>query len=176
MRFGLALARRKRQSRPMPSQPRDLVYAKVRDEGAWQRAREIRHRVYIEEQAIPAELEWDAPDAYAEHRLLLVDGVAVGCSRWRWTSPGVARLERFAVLAAHRGAGHGKTIVRSTLDEALEAGARRVEISAQSYLERFYAGFGFAVTGPEYEEAGLPHLPMAIDVDREGALSADPGP
>ena len=35
-----------------------------------------------------------------------------------------------------------------------------IELGAQAYLERFYAGLGFEVCGPDYLEDGIPHKPM----------------
>lgn len=140
-----------------------IDYLRVRDAGAWERVREIRQLVYVDEQAIPAELEWDEHDKSCEHRLLTVDGVDAACSRWRWTSPGLARLERFAVLRAFRGRGLGREIVGRTMREALDCGARRLEISAQAHLDRFYGSFGFVTTGAPFDEAGLPHLPMVCE-------------
>lgn len=121
--------------------------------------------MFVEEQGVPLQIEWDDYDAIAEHRLLLVDGQLAATGRWRWKDIGVAKLERFAVLREHRGFGHGRRIVGAVVDEVLATGARRIELSAQAHLEAFYASFGFRVCGEGFDEAGIPHVPMARDAE-----------
>lgn len=71
---------------------------------------------------------------------------------------GSARIGRVCVAAKARGAGLAGRLMSVALDVV---GARRCVLDAQSHLTGFYAGFGFAPTGPGFDEDGIPHVPMA---------------
>lgn len=119
--------------------------------------RDIRHSVFVLEQGIPAELEWDGSDAHGFHVLALLDdarAVATG----RLMPDG--RLGRMAVLAEWRGRGIGRAILAR-----LEACARRQHLSriylhAQTAAAGFYRQAGFDVCGDPFEEAGIAHVEM----------------
>ena len=71
---------------------------------------------------------------------------------------GSYRVGRVCVAAGHRGEG----LAGLLMDEALRlAAGRRVVLDAQSYLRDWYERFGFSVSGPEFVEDGIPHLPMS---------------
>lgn len=139
----------------------------------WLRVRTIRHAVFVEEQACPPELEWDAPDAAAHrgtrthHLLARVRGEAAGCARWRAidgeapvSTERVAKLERFAVLPAYRGTGVGRALVNRAMADATAAGFSRLVLHAQAHLAPWYASFGFRVVGVPFDEAGIRHVKM----------------
>ncbi|GLY94846.1 GNAT family N-acetyltransferase [Actinoplanes sp. NBRC 103695] len=63
----------------------------------------------------------------------------------------------------------GDRLGQRIMTEALAiVGNRRSVLDAQAHLARFYGGFGFQQTGPEYLEDGIPHIPML----REGSSPA----
>lgn len=137
----------------------------------WHRVRDVRQRVFVEEQACPPEEEWDTHDAPGErgravhHLLGLLDGEAVACARWRTveTDAGrAAKLERFAVLPDHRGRGLARQLVARTLADARAAGHRRFVLHAQTYAAGLYAAFGFAPVGDAFDEAGIEHVKMTL--------------
>jgi len=138
----------------------------VQNERDLERARAIRTRVFVEEQDCAPEEEWDGHDETSRHVLGTVEGEAVATARWRAVSyedKVVAKLERFAVLPAHRGQGYGQALVRSVLVDVEQAGFQRALIHAQSHLEEWYEQFGFESTGRAFEEAGMPHVEMVRD-------------
>jgi predicted GNAT family N-acyltransferase len=144
----------------------------VEDEAGWAQARAIRQRVFVEEQACPPEEEWDAHDWPADqgrtcrHFLGVVGETPVATARWRVVDEKgrqAAKLERFAVLPEHRGRGLGRQLVAAVLADAVAAGHTRLVLHAQAHLEGLYAGFGFERSGEPFEEAGIPHVPMARD-------------
>lgn len=150
-----------------------LDIRRVQSDADWQQAHVIRRRVFVEEQEVSPELEYDAYDWPADrgetctHLLAKVDDLAVGTARWRRVTKdsGVyAKLERFAVLPAWRGRGIGKALVEATLDDARKAGQHRFLLHSQAYLEDFYAFFGFETVGEPFEEAGIPHVKMVLTV------------
>ena len=141
-----------------------LAIRPVESEEAWNEARMIRTRVFIDEQACPPELEWDAYEATSRHLVGYVDGEPVAASRWRATTYDEAvasKLERFAVLPEHRGRGYGREMVRLTMEDARRAGFSTFVLHAQAHLEAFYRSFGFETTGEPFEEAGIRHIKMA---------------
>lgn len=141
----------------------------VQSEDEWQEARAIREQVFIDEQDCPPEEEWDGHDDTSRHVLGWVDGEPVATARWR-TVPHeeeiVAKLERFAVLPAHRDEGHGTALVQSVLADARGAGFETFLVHAQAHLEDWYASLGFRATGRTFDEVGIPHVEM---VRRAGA-------
>lgn len=124
----------------------------------------IRHRVFVEEQGVPAELERDAHDATSRHALALLDGVPCGTARWRLTPHGV-KLERFAVLPEARGQGVGRALVRALLDDTARhpaAAGRPRYLHAQQSAVGLYERAGFRREGDRFLEAGLVHYKMVV--------------
>ena len=137
--------------------------------GTWDRlgreAQAIRTAVFVDEQRIPAELETDAADASAVHALALNRlGRAVGTGRLLEHAPGVSKIGRMAVLQAVRGSGVGAAMLDGLLRAARERGDREVRLNAQASAVGFYLRRGFAPQGPAFEEAGIPHQAMAIEL------------
>ena len=77
-------------------------------------AQQIRTAVFIEEQGVDTSDEYDAFEEVSHHYLVTVDSNAVATARWRFTPNGI-KLERFAVLKAHRGEGIGKYLVEQVI-------------------------------------------------------------
>ncbi len=126
-------------------------------------ALEIRAIVFIQGQAVPAELEVDGLDPQCTHLLAeRFDGE-------RWTPVGTARLrqvddhakaERVAVLPAMRGLGIGDLLMRTLQDVARAQGFEEVHLNAQLQVVPFYERLGYQAEGPEFEEAGIQHRAM----------------
>lgn len=71
------------------------------------------------------------------------------------------KFQRFCVAKAHRGGGRGRRLLVAALDYAKEHfPGKRIEMSAQVYLKKFYLSMGFAIEGEEYEEGGINHIKM----------------
>lgn len=128
------------------------------------RAAAIRRAVFIEEQGVPESLEWDEHDAMAVHALALdLDGRAVATGRLV-VVPGAreARIGRMAVQRELRRQGLGGRVLTALLDAAACQGILRVMLHAQVAVVPFYHRFGFAGTGGQFEEAGIPHIGMEL--------------
>ena len=124
----------------------------------------IRRQVFVEEQQVSAREEYDEFEDSSTHFLARADGAPCGTARWRRTSNGV-KLERFAVLAAFRGQGVGKALVRAVLDDVFSQQPEPIEriyLHAQVTAMPLYAGFGFVPVGPMFEEAGIQHYKMVL--------------
>lgn len=141
-----------------------LTVFPVTDSADLDAAYAIRRRVFVEEQHVPAEDEYDEFETTSKHFLARVDGVPAGTARWRRTSNGV-KMERFAVLSEFRGAGVGKALVRTVLDSVFSQLPEPIEsiyLHAQLTAMPLYAGFGFVPTGPQFDECGILHYKMIL--------------
>jgi len=117
----------------------------------------VRRTVFIDEQGVPEDLEWDADDAGSLH-FLVIDGAgqAIGCARLLPDG----HIGRMAVLPAWRGRGVGRALLAAVLDTAQARGHGTLRLSAQTHAAAFYARAGFVAVGSNYEEAGIPHIAM----------------
>ena len=121
--------------------------------------RAIRTEVFIEEQQVPAQLEWDAEDEQAWHVLAMIaDGTAVGTGRLLRDG----RIGRMAVLRQWRGKGAGGALLTGLLRIAQAAGLDNLVLNAQTHAIGFYARFGFQPEGETFLEAGIPHRVMCL--------------
>ncbi|WP_028862810.1 GNAT family N-acetyltransferase [Psychromonas aquimarina] len=121
-----------------------------------QSIRFIRESVFIKEQGIDAEIEFDGNDQSALHALLFVEGKAAATGRMLEDG----HIGRIAVLRDYRGQGLGAKVVLSLIDAAAEKGCSRVYLGAQKQAVDFYTKLGFTPFGEEFMEAGIVHLSM----------------
>jgi ElaA protein len=119
----------------------------------------LRVDVFVVEQkcAYP-ELDGRDTEPETRHVWLSRDGAPVAYLRILGDPGGVARIGRVVVTAAERGTGASARLMAAALDEV---GDRPSVLDAQAYLVRFYERYGYEVTGPEFLDAGIPHVPMA---------------
>lgn len=146
---------------------RPVTVSPVCTEAELLQALAIREVVFIEEQRVPEGIERDADDTDAYHVLAFEGGHAVGTGRLvmlseppageggRW-----ARLGRMAVLKAHRRGGIGTQLLAALEAEGRRRGASGLLLHAQVAAKDFYVRHGYLPVGPEFEEAGMPHLEM----------------
>jgi predicted GNAT family N-acyltransferase len=119
----------------------------------------IREQVFIEEQGVPASLEWDGLDEAATHFLARdARGYAVGTARLLDSG----QIGRMAVLPAWRAHGAGKALLAATIAAARQAGLHRVFLNAQTRVSGLYEQAGFRAVGDEFSEAGIPHRRMEM--------------
>jgi YbgC/YbaW family acyl-CoA thioester hydrolase len=124
-------------------------------------ARRIRTEVFLQEQQIPAEMEWDEGDATALHAVAYNRlGQAVATGRLLQQGPGIARIGRMAVHRALRGSGVGRQMLQALLSAAAARGDREAMLHAQRSAEEFYLGLGFVPRGEAFDEAGIAHIEM----------------
>jgi len=124
----------------------------------------IRQEVFIEEQKISEEEEFDEYDAQALHLIIYVDEQPAATGRI-WHDGHTFRIGRLAVLKKFRGQKIGDLALRLLLYKSFTSGAEVVEISAQTYIVPLYKKFGFKEYGEEYIEAGIPHIAMKVNKD-----------
>jgi predicted GNAT family N-acyltransferase len=140
----------------------------------WHQAAEllsaVRRRVFVDEQGVAPELEWDARDAEAIHLLAwaAADDSLVGTARLLSTG----QIGRMAVLPDWRGLGVGTALLIEALRIAQDRGFETPWLNAQSRVLAFYAKLGFSPEGEVFDEAGIPHQRMVL-TDRDQAVLAD---
>ncbi|MCX7557277.1 GNAT family N-acetyltransferase [Xanthomonadaceae bacterium JHOS43] len=119
--------------------------------------RAVREPVFIVEQAVPPELEWDELDPVSVHVLACdTSGAPVGTAR---LTPDHT-IGRMAVLPTWRGQGVAAAMLETLIERAVELGYSALELHAQTHAIGLYERFDFEAFGPEYEEAGIPHRSM----------------
>jgi len=125
----------------------------------------LRRFVFIDEQGVPERDELDALDDVCTHFLAIDDeGNAIGTARLRFVD-GHAKAQRVAVLAAWRGRGVGRALMRAFEAFATRGGAKDVVLSAQITAVPFYERLGYRAHGPVYDDAGIPHRDMSKPLD-----------
>lgn len=159
-------------SRPVPQVLRDTLNAFEAGEpmlqlktGSWSElgkdAGRIRSEVFVQEQRIPADLEWDEADRTALHAVAYNRlGQAVATGRLLQGEGGTCKIGRMAVHRVLRGEGVGELVMRALATAAQQRGDRRIELHAQRTAQAFYTRLGFATQGDPFEEAGIPHITM----------------
>ena len=160
-------------SRPVPAPLRALIEAYEAGQpvtqvqtGDWaalgDAARALRTAVFIEEQGIAREDEWDEADATAVHAVVTnLLGMPVATGRLLQQAPGEGRIGRMAVDRALRGSGVGRQLIQALQQAAFERGDRRIVLSAQRSAEGFYQRLGYVPEGAPYDEVGIAHIGMA---------------
>lgn len=120
---------------------------------------QLRHAVFVVEQACPY-LDLDGRDLEpgTRHVVMRDEDSVVGCARVV-DDDEVWRIGRVALRPDHRGRGLADILVETALSVAK---GRDVVLDAQSPLASWYATFGFEVSGEEFLEDGIPHLPMRL--------------
>ncbi|CAM3413565.1 GNAT family N-acetyltransferase [Paenibacillus lupini] len=131
----------------------------ITNEKDMQAAFDIRKKVFVDEQGVPAENEYDEFDATAKHVLVLYNGEPVATGRLREVD-GAAKLQRICVLESHRKYGLGRAIVEALESAAREAGLKEAKLNGQTHAEAFYAKLGYHTVSDIFMEEGIPHVTM----------------
>lgn len=119
----------------------------------------VREAVFIREQGIEPEMEWDGLDEQCRHALVLSShGEAIGCGRMM----AGGHIGRIAVLPKWRKQKVGTAIVEALLDYARSHDYPQVDVDAQTYAVPFYHRFEFVEEGEIFQDAGLPHIKMRL--------------
>ena len=163
------------KSKPVPAVLRDMFtgfeaghsMADIKI-GTWKElgigAQQVRTEVFVHEQRIPLEMEWDDADGTALHALAVNRlGQPVATGRLLQPAigqPGVAKIGRMAVNRVLRGSHLGRDILQTLMQAAMQRGDHEVCLHAQRSAEGFYTRLGFVPRGEPFEEAGIGHIEM----------------
>jgi predicted GNAT family N-acyltransferase len=119
----------------------------------------VRHQVFVEEQAVPPELERDEFDALAIHLVALLGEQVIGTLRIV-VGGGSAKIGRMAVLAEHRKSGIGSHLMERAAEVARTMNVKDIVLHAQLTAQAFYQRLGYRAEGDVFEEAGIAHVTM----------------
>lgn len=129
----------------------------IEDKNLAEQAFSIRRKVFVVEQGVDPNIEYDKEDQ-SSHYLLLLAGKPIATARWRETEKGI-KLERFAVLPQFRNRGFGEIILNEVLKDVTLLG-KTVYLHSQARAVPFYERNGFVKEGEMFAEAGIEHFYM----------------
>jgi predicted GNAT family N-acyltransferase len=119
----------------------------------------IRQEVFVNEQQVAPEIEYDRFEETSHHYLAFLGKEAAGTARWRKTPNGI-KLERFAVLPEFRKKGVASAIIKEILGQLPDN--TNVYLHSQIQVSSLYERFGFKKEGEQFEEAGIQHYKMVL--------------
>jgi predicted GNAT family N-acyltransferase len=125
-------------------------------------AHKIREEVFVKEQNVPFEEEYDEYEQTSVHFLAFYEGKPCGTARWRFTENGI-KLERFAVLKEFRNKKVGKAILEAVLENiknTTETAKKTLYLHSQVQVVGFYEKFGFQKIGETFQECDIWHYKM----------------
>jgi predicted GNAT family N-acyltransferase len=122
--------------------------------------RAVRTPVFIIEQLVTPEFEWDDIDATAVHVLATLNGAPIGCLR----IIDYHKIGRMAVLKQYRGNGLGAALLLAAVAICKTHGAQQISLSAQTHAISFYEKCGFKVTSAVYQDLHIPHVDMQMEI------------
>lgn len=132
--------------------------------------KKIRDQVFIQEQNVPVELEWDGLDEEAVHVLAEVSfndkkvhskKLAIGTARIIINNK-QAYIGRMAVVSEWRGKGVGSEILSSCINACRKQRVEKIILNAQVYVTQFYQKAGFIISSDEFLDAGIAHKQMTL--------------
>jgi predicted GNAT family N-acyltransferase len=139
-----------------------ITVIKIEDEADLQAAFIIREEVFVVEQNVPKEEEYDEFEKTSTHFLAYSGGRPCGTARWRYTDKGI-KLERFAVKKEFRSLGVGSALVINVLEDIgkkEEATGKKLYLHSQITALGLYEKFGFKKEGDQFDECGIMHYKM----------------
>lgn len=135
---------------------------KVKNKADLEKVFDIRKKVFIKEQGVDIDDEFDKHDTLAsntEHILVYYQNKAVGTGRLKIIDD-TAKLERICVLSDYRKYGLGKLIVEKLEEIAKNKGAKKAKLHGQTQARKFYEKSGYNKSSEEFMEDGIPHYLM----------------
>lgn len=136
-----------------------IIVKVVTNQEDYEKALEIRKKVFVEEQGVPLNEDQDEYDKTATHYLAFYDGKVCGTSRVRLTPKG-QKIERNCVLPAFRNKGVGKKMMEHVVNQLDPA--YPIYLHAQVGVQLFYEALNFVPEGDIFYEANIPHILMKL--------------
>jgi len=138
----------------------EYVYQLVSSENEMAGAFEVRKKVFIEEQEIPEEEEYDHHDNNCLHVIAKSGEAIIATARVRFPTLHIAKIERMAVLKPFRGNHIGGNLILFIHDMLRHKKIKRSILHAQYVVIPFYQSYGYSKTGNPFWEAGIKHIKM----------------
>ncbi len=137
---------------------------KINSEEVLQKAFQIREEVFVNEQNVPKEEEYDEFEKSSSHFIAYFNNEIAGTSRWRTTEKGI-KLERFAVLKPYRSKGVGYELLKTMLEDINtneENKTKQKYLHSQVTAVNLYRKGGFKEVGEQFDECGIMHYKMIL--------------
>ena len=128
--------------------------------------KQIRTKVFQEEQGVSADLEFDGLDDEAVHFLAYLNGKAVGTARIREIDANRAKIERLAVLPEARRKGVARQLMITAIAVISQQNKSLAIVHAQEYVAPLYQQLGFETVGERFSEAGIAHVKMIKQLEK----------
>lgn len=142
----------------------EIKFATGNDSQIYSDSISIRKAVFIEEQNVPQELEIDDSEALCTYFVLYIGRKAVATARIFSTSDNGVHVQRVAVLKDYRQQHLGSELLKYIINYAKNHNFIYVILGAQDHAQDFYKRLGFQVFGPQYEEVGILHHDMKLNL------------
>ena len=140
----------------------NITFKLVTNDEELRGALEVRRQVFIQEQGVSEDIEYDGHDGEALHMVVKDGEGVVGTARVRFQTTNQAKIERMAVLRQFRQRGIGSNIISFLKGELKSKQIEHVVLHAQYVVTAFYKSCGFEETGPPFWEAGIKHIKMQL--------------
>ena len=140
----------------------NITFKLVTNDEELKGALEVRRQVFVQEQGVAEDLEYDGHDGEALHMVVKDGERVIGTARVRFLTTNQAKIERMAVLRPFRQRGIGSNIISFLKGELENKQIEHVVLHAQCEVTAFYKSCGFEEIGPPFWEAGIKHVKMQL--------------
>ncbi len=143
----------------------------------WEEVLSLRLSVFVEEMQVPVELEVDEFDKTAIHlcleykkktigtlRLVILDNPQNQNHSKQGSKQRYANLGRVVVHSAYRRRGIGSHMMKLAIDYCKQGHCSKIILGSQIYITDFYQALGFMTQGEVFDDAGIPHISMYMDI------------
>lgn len=120
----------------------------------------VRREVFVAEQGVDEDVEYDEHDETATHFVAYDGDEPIGAARLREYGTDIGKVERVAVLESRRKTGVGRALMQALEERAATLGFTTLKLHSQTRAADFYRSLGYERRGDEFEEAGIPHVEM----------------
>tara|TARA_R110000868_G_scaffold218576_2_gene469132 strand:- start:62702 stop:63142 length:441 start_codon:yes stop_codon:yes gene_type:complete len=141
-----------------------IVVNTITEKSDIEKAFQLRRDVFMGEQGVTEEEEFDGLDNTCTHYLASVAGTVAGTVRLRTLEDGVQKIERLCVSKNYRGHGVGRKIMEKLLMDMKNNGTHTVHLYGQTHAVGFYQSFGFKAYGDEFMDARIPHRKLKLEL------------
>ena len=143
---------------------RNLTFKLVTDDEELRGAFEVRRQVFVHEQGVSEELEYDGQDEEALHMVVKDRVRVIGTARVQFLASNRAKIERMAILKSFRRKGIGSNIISFLKRDLKNRQIKQIILHAQCAVAEFYKSCGFKETGPTFWEADIKHIKMWLQL------------
>ena len=137
-----------------------VIHIENKDNALMEMAKYIRCEVFVKEQNVPFEEDWDEEES--ENYLIYDENKPVGTMRWRDIGDKI-KIERVAVLAECRGKGIATVMLKEVIGEIKSKTEKPITLHSQLLAIPLYERLGFKQYGELFYEAEIPHYAMKLE-------------